>query len=228
MVDFLAALIGHVRGGLQYVLLGAMYLVSGISGSKAADMAAVAPALFPEMKKRGAARRRPRRAALGLGRDERDDPAEPRADHDRLGHRRLDRGAVHRRPAAGAVVGIARARGRGGAVARRDLAHVRKRERGADRARRCWIALPALALPFVIRTAVVEGVATATEVSTVGIVYTILAGLFVYRQFDWRRLYADAGRDRVAVRRDPAHHRLRDRDGLGADAVGLLAGAGRR
>src|SRR5665647_590012 len=31
-----------------------MYLVSGISGSKAADMAAIAPALFPEMKKRGA------------------------------------------------------------------------------------------------------------------------------------------------------------------------------
>ena len=31
-----------------------MYLVSGISGSKAADMAAVAPVLFPEMKERGA------------------------------------------------------------------------------------------------------------------------------------------------------------------------------
>src|SRR5260370_40596147 len=30
-----------------------MYLVSGISGAKAADMAAIAPALFPEMKKRG-------------------------------------------------------------------------------------------------------------------------------------------------------------------------------
>src|SRR3954470_22939561 len=54
MVDFLASLLGHVRGGLSYVLLGAMYLVSGISGSKAADMAAVAPVLFPEMKKRGA------------------------------------------------------------------------------------------------------------------------------------------------------------------------------
>ena len=49
MVAFLASLLGHVRGGLQYVLIGAMYLVSGISGSKAADMAAVAPALFPEM-----------------------------------------------------------------------------------------------------------------------------------------------------------------------------------
>src|SRR6266700_3825553 len=54
LVDFIAALLGHVRGGLAYVLLGAMYLVSGISGSKAADMAAVAPVLFPEMKRRGA------------------------------------------------------------------------------------------------------------------------------------------------------------------------------
>jgi tripartite ATP-independent transporter DctM subunit len=53
MVDFLATLLGHIRGGLSYVLLGAMYLVSGISGSKAADMAAVAPVLFPEMKRRG-------------------------------------------------------------------------------------------------------------------------------------------------------------------------------
>src|SRR4029434_10207001 len=54
MVAFLASLLGHVRGGLHYVLVGARYLVSGISGSKAADMAAVAPVLFPEMKARGA------------------------------------------------------------------------------------------------------------------------------------------------------------------------------
>src|SRR5438105_14937608 len=45
MVSFLASLLGHVKGGLHYVLVGAMYLVSGISGSKAADMAAVAPVL---------------------------------------------------------------------------------------------------------------------------------------------------------------------------------------
>ncbi|MAF05834.1 TRAP transporter large permease subunit, partial [Herbaspirillum sp.] len=53
MVDFLASLLGHVRGGLNYVLLGAMLLVSGISGAKTADMAAVAPVLLPEMKRRG-------------------------------------------------------------------------------------------------------------------------------------------------------------------------------
>lgn len=55
--------------------------------------------------------------------------------------------------------------------------------------RALWIALPALALPVVIRTVVVEGVATATEVSTVGIVYSFVTGLLVYRQFKWKRLY---------------------------------------
>jgi TRAP-type C4-dicarboxylate transport system permease large subunit len=41
------------------------------------------------------------------------------------------------------------------------------------------IAAPGIALPFLIRAAVVEGVATATEVSTIGIAYTIAVG-FVY------------------------------------------------
>ena len=53
--------------------------------------------------------------------------------------------------------------------------------------RRC----PPSLLPFVIRAAVVEGVATATEVSTIGIVYAVLMGLLVYRQF---RLAAAASR----------------------------------
>lgn len=56
MVTFLGSLLGHVRGGLHYVLVGSMYLVSGISGSKAADMAAVAPVLFRKWS--GAARRK--------------------------------------------------------------------------------------------------------------------------------------------------------------------------
>jgi tripartite ATP-independent transporter DctM subunit len=51
------------------------------------------------------------------------------------------------------------------------------------------LALPALLLPFVIRTAVVEGAATATEVSTIGVVYGAVVGLLIYRRFDWRRLF---------------------------------------
>jgi TRAP-type C4-dicarboxylate transport system permease large subunit len=50
------------------------------------------------------------------------------------------------------------------------------------------IAISALILPVLIRTAVVQGIATATEVSTVGIVYAVVMGLPVYRCFDSRRL----------------------------------------
>jgi tripartite ATP-independent transporter DctM subunit len=68
-----------------------------------------------------------------------------------------------------------------------DLSHV-KRAGAGQIARTFVIALPALALPIIIRTAVVQGVATATEVSNIGTVYSVVAGLLIYRRFDWRRL----------------------------------------
>jgi tripartite ATP-independent transporter DctM subunit len=33
------------------------------------------------------------------------------------------------------------------------------------------------------------GIATATEVATVGVAYSIIVGLFVYRQFQWKRVF---------------------------------------
>jgi TRAP-type C4-dicarboxylate transport system permease large subunit len=64
-----------------------------------------------------------------------------------------------------------------------DLSHVTKSS-AREIGRAFVIALPAIALPFVIRAAVIEGVATATEVSTIGIAYSVLAGLLIYRKFD--------------------------------------------
>jgi tripartite ATP-independent transporter DctM subunit len=52
------------------------------------------------------------------------------------------------------------------------------------------VALPALLLPVMIRSAVVNGVATATEVATIGLVYCTLCGSLLYRQFPVRRLHA--------------------------------------
>ena len=51
------------------------------------------------------------------------------------------------------------------------------------------VALPALLLPVLIRVSVMYGVATATEVATIGIAYAILAGLVIYRSFDWKQIY---------------------------------------
>ena len=108
----------------------------------------------------------------------------------------LARGARVRR-----VVALA-GRGHGGGT---------RAARRAKSAGRFVIALPALVLPFVIRTAVVEGVATATEVSTIGIVYTVARRAADLSPVRLAAHLSDAGRDRGAVRRDPADHRHRDR-----------------
>jgi tripartite ATP-independent transporter DctM subunit len=188
LVDFIAAMLGHVRGGLAYVLLGAMYLVSGISGSKAADMAAVAPVLFPEMKRRGA--KPGELVALLAASGAMSETIPPSLVLITIGsvanvsiQGLFTGGLLPALVAALALVVVCHFRSRGD-----DLSGVVRAP-----ARRVGIsfliALPALALPFLIRSAVIEGIATATEVSTVGVVYTALAGLLFYRRFEWRRLY---------------------------------------
>jgi tripartite ATP-independent transporter DctM subunit len=187
MIQFLASLLGHVRGGLSYVLVGAMYLVSGISGSKIADMAAIAPVLFPEMQKRGA--KPGDLVALLSATGAQTETIPPSIVLITIGSvtgvsiAALFTGGML--PAV--VLGVAlcfvvwwRCRGE-------DLSNVKRFSR-REIAKLALVALPAIALPFVIRAAVVEGVATATEVSTIGIAYAVLAGILLYRQFDWRRL----------------------------------------
>src|SRR3954462_798356 len=187
MVAFLASLLGHVRGGLSYVLVGAMYLVSGISGSKAADMAAIAPVLFPEMKQRGA--KPGDLVALLSATGAQTETIPPSLVLITIGSvTGVSIGALFTGGLLpGAVLAlvlclVVRWRYRG-----EDLSHV-KRATKREIGRTFLIALPAIALPFVIRAAVVEGVATATEVSTIGIFYAIVAGLVIYRQFSWTRL----------------------------------------
>ncbi|WP_409566897.1 TRAP transporter large permease subunit [Methylobacterium sp. J-048] len=188
MVGFLASLLGHVRGGLHYVLVGAMYLVSGISGSKAADMAAVAPVLFPEMKARGV--KEGDLVALLAATGAQTETIPPSIVLITIGSvtgvsiTALFTGGL----LPGLVLGLIlcalvwwRYRGE-------DLSHIKRPSRAVI-GRAFVVAIPALALPFVIRFAVVEGIATATEVSTIGIAYSFVTGLLIYRQFDWRRLY---------------------------------------
>lgn len=186
MINFLASLLGHVRGGLSYVLVGAMYLISGISGSKAADMAAVAPILFPEMTRRG--EKPGELVALLSATGAQTETVPPSIVLITIGSvtgvsiSALFTGGL----LPGLVLALAlcmlvwwRSRKSVPTSSRAPLRHV---------GRTLLISLPALTLPFVIRVAVVEGVATATEVSTVGIVYATVAGLLVYRCFDWKRI----------------------------------------
>ncbi len=187
MVAFLANLLGHVRGGLHYVLVAAMYLVSGISGSKAADMAAVAPVLFPEMKARGA--KPGDLVALLSATGAQTETIPPSLVLITIGS--VTGVSIAALFTGGLLPGVVLAillcfvvRWR---YRRENLGDV-KRATARQIGRTFVIALPALALPFLIRAAVVEGVATATEVSTIGIVYSAIVGLCVYRRFDWAAL----------------------------------------
>ena len=188
LVSFMASLLGHVRGGLAYVLLGAMFLVSGISGSKAADMAAVAPGLIPEMKRRGMV---PGELAAMLGGSAvMTETIPPSLVLIMIGSATgISIGALFQGGLIPAVICtlalVIVVYFRAGRV---DVsAMTRPSFRVIMRA--FIIALPALALPIVIRTAVVEGVATATEVSVIGVIYTLLIGIVFYRELEWRRMY---------------------------------------
>src|SRR6202044_1445192 len=166
MVAFLASLLGHVRGGLHYVLVAAMYLVSGISGAKAADMAAVAPVLFPEMKKRGA--KPGDLVALLSATGAQTETIPPSLVLITIGS--VTGVSIAALFSGGLLPGLVLAITLSALVWWRyrseDLSHV-TRATGREIIRSFIIALPALALPFVIRYAVVEGIATATEVSTI-------------------------------------------------------------
>ena len=187
MIQFLASLLGHVRGGLSYVLIGAMYLVSGISGSKIADMAAISPVLFPEMKKRGA--KPGELVALLSATGAQTETIPPSIVLITIGSvtgvsiAALFTGGIV--PAL--VLGLALCAVVGWRYRKEDLGLIQRISK-KQMARLFVIALPAISLPFVIRAAVVEGVATATEVSTIGVVYSMIVGLLVYRQFDWKRM----------------------------------------
>lgn len=187
LIDMLTGLVGRRRGGLSYVLVFAIYLIAGISGSKAADQAAVAPVLLPEMKRRG-------------------------IDSGEIVAQLASAAAMSETipPSlvliiVGAVTGVSTAALFDGglmpaAVAAAGLVllifmrtrhdhpvgeKVSTREIG----RRIFVAIPAMILPFLIRYAVLAGIATPTEVATVGVAYAVVVGIFVYRRFDWRRLF---------------------------------------
>lgn len=186
LINMLTAMVGRRRGGLSYVLVFAIYLISGISGSKAADQAAVAPVLLPEMKRRGTPNGEiVAQLASAAAMSETIPPSLVLIIVGAVTG--VSTGALFNggiMPALVAAFGLVllifvrtrRDHPVGDKVAMREIG------------RRVMVAIPALILPFLIRYAVLAGIATPTEVATVGVAYTVVVGIFVYRSFDWRRL----------------------------------------
>ncbi|MEI5997859.1 TRAP transporter large permease subunit [Paraburkholderia bengalensis] len=187
IVEFFASVVGHRKDGLSYVLVGAMYTVSGISGSKSADIAAIAPALVPEMRRRGESDGEVAALLSATG-------AQTETIPPSLALIAISSAAGVSTSALftggmlpGAVMGILlcwyvwwRKRGSEATGGRRSSFR--------EAMRKLAMALPALILPFLIKSAVVEGVATATEVSTIGIAYAIVYSVMFGGGVTWSTL----------------------------------------
>jgi tripartite ATP-independent transporter DctM subunit len=187
LVEALASLVGHFRGGLSIVLVAAMYLVSGISGSKIADMAAVAPVLFPDMERRG--EKRPSMIALLATSGAMAETIPPSLVLIIIGsvtgvsiRDMFTAGLLPAVVCSILLILVALY------YAKKANATLTKFSGWMLVGRSFLYAIPGLLLPLLIRYFVVEGIATATEVSVVGIIYTLLVGVIVYREFKWRSL----------------------------------------
>ena len=181
LVRFVHALVGHFRGGLLQVVVVSMYLVSGLSGSKAADVAAVGSVMRDMLDRQKYSRGEG--AAVLAASAAMGETVPPSIAMLILGSitslsiAALFSGGLI--PAA--VIGICLmvliyARARFANFATTPRASVRTMGRSAAGA-----ILPLL-MPVLLFGGIIFGIATPTEVSTFAVLYGLFLAILVYRE----------------------------------------------
>jgi tripartite ATP-independent transporter DctM subunit len=187
LTDFIISLVGRFRGGMLQVIVVSMYIMSGISGSKIADVAAVGTTMKDIM----------RREHYNSG-----ETAAVLATCAVMGETvppsiamlvlasvtSLSIGSLF---VAGllpaAVIALClmvliyfRSRDRAGQSKKHSLHEIVRA--GVD-------AVPAVVAPIILIGGIVSGIATPTEVSSTAVVYALLLSVFVYRTLGGRQLW---------------------------------------
>ena len=190
LIVFASSMVGHIKGGLGNVVVLAMMLFSGISGSTNADAAAVGSVMIPSMKERGYSGARAGAivaAAAGMGILV--PPCLTMVVYGSVTNTSVAAlfaaGFLPAFAMAGALLVHLRLQGGDGAVP-----EPRVSWRGRGRA--LVDALWALLLPAIIFGGILGGIFTPTEAAVVAAAYAMLAGGLLYREitlaFFWRAL----------------------------------------
>jgi tripartite ATP-independent transporter DctM subunit len=184
LVRFVQALVGHLRGGLFHVMVLSMYLVSGLSGSKTADVAAVGSVMRDMLKREGysmseGAAVLAASAAMG-------ETVPPSIAMLVLGSiTTLSMAALF----IGGLVPAAVI-----AVCLMVLIYFRSKRTAAQTTQRASLrmmarsgvtALLPLLMPVILFAGILLGVATPTEVSSFAVVYGLFLAIVVYRELNW-------------------------------------------
>lgn len=187
LIRLSSTLVGHVRGGLAYVVIVTNVLMAGISGSAAADAAATGSVLIPAMKKEGYSGEfsaAVTAAAATIG------PIIPPS-IPMIIFGITAEVSIGRLFLAGVLPGLLMGLG---LMAVSYVVCIRRGYPASPRAslREFFRALGdagfALVMPVVILGGIVGGIVTPTEAGAIAVAYALVVGIFVYRELRWRDL----------------------------------------
>jgi C4-dicarboxylate transporter DctM subunit len=187
LVNFAAAMVGHIRGGLAQVSIVTNVIMAGMSGSAVADAASTGSVLIPGMVRRGYT---PEYAAAVIAAAACIGPIiPPSLMFVVLGS--MASVSVGQLFAAGIIPGLLMAVAMMAVVYRQAFKinlPVEQRTTLPAFWRATKEAALALGMPVVILGAILSGFATPTEASVVAVVYAFLLGVFVYREIRYSEL----------------------------------------
>jgi tripartite ATP-independent transporter DctM subunit len=196
LADWVCSLVGRFRGGLMQAVIVGMYIFSGISGSKIADVAAVGTALKGMLKEQGY------------------HPAESTAAFAAAGimGETIPPSLVMMVLASITTLSVATFFVTGMvpaslmALSLMGFIYIRARAKGwprcapvswGQRVKLTVRAFPALLVPIILLVGIVGGIATPTEVSSFAVVYAIIIALSIYRTLGVRGLFRAMGQAAV-------------------------------
>ncbi|RMF90290.1 MAG: TRAP transporter large permease [Nitrospinota bacterium] len=188
LIRFVDVLIGHVRGGLSHVNVGASILFAGMTGAAVTDTVALGNILIPSMKQQGygAAYSAAVTAASSIV-----GPIIPPS-ITMIVYAHITGLSVGSLFAAGFFPGLLMGvllLVAGGIIAiRRDYPRREKRASLGEIVLATRDALLSLIIPIIILGSVLTGIATVTESAAVAAGYAFFVGMFVLRTLRWRDL----------------------------------------
>ncbi len=188
IVDFAVACVGHIRGGLGIVAVIAAVIMASLSGSAAADSAALAAILIPMMRQAGY--NVPRAAGLMAAGGVIAPVIPPSIAFIIFGV--AANVSITGLFMGGIVPGLMMALALVAAwilVSRREQVQPLPRRTGSERLAATVKAGWALMMPVIILGGIRFGIFTPTEAAVIAAVYALFVGMFVYRELKLGDLY---------------------------------------
>lgn len=186
IVDFAMSMVGHIRGGLGYVVIISGLIFAGLSGSAIADTAALGAILIPMMMSRGYSGNRTTGILCAAGIIAVVLP--PSIPMIVFGV--VSGASITRMFMGGIVPGFLMAAAlwiTWRILSRNDHTTVMERKSGVERWRAFYKSFPALLLPLIIIVGLRGGIFTPTEAGVVAAVYAGLVSM-AYRELDFAAL----------------------------------------